>query len=808
LNHFKLLIALAFAMLSFWEVSAQTSRNSFHVYDELTRQPIPFVHVKIQGSGSRGTTTDVLGAFTLESVGNDAVLVFSHISYLTKEISLAQLQKNPNIFLVPDTQELSTFEFSAGENPALRIVRKAIQNRDINNPDKLDSYRYASYNKVVMTLEGLEENPDVDDTTFSFLRGGHLFMTESHSEVKFKRPGKRNETVKASKVSGIDNPMFAAVSTTFQPFSVYTDHIKILEIPYVNPISDDGMRKYDYFLEDSLLTEAGTTYLISYQPKPGKTYHLGKGLVYISSKQYALENFLLKPADDSGQILFEIQQKNQFDGQHWFPQQLNSIYVFTELDLEGRKGKLVNQTFLSDIGINDLDPGQKISMVGVTYDIAETVDWSTLRVDSLSAREYLTYERFDQLDEKTKKLLNNGANILAYLSTGRIKLGAVDLIPKRILRLNEYERFGLGLGLSSNETLSDFFRIEGYFRYGTRDRAWKYGGNLSFYLNPDQDARMILSYSQDIDETGRPFLGNWRTFSLAGHYFRNFLANRMDQVERFSAEYTQMPLSGFRYRLIGSVENRFQPLNFAESAPADDYLQTFTAAEAGVELNYSGGQSTTRVGNDLISLTLSYPVMGIRVSRAVPGVFGANQDFWNTEFRLQHQWSSGNSLNQLHLSAHGIWGTNLPISYLNTGFGVRAQQTSRFDLPLSFAGFLQTMQIYEFLSNRALHLSYAHLTGPLFTKKGKGIEVAPQLKFHQNFAIGSLDNPERYRFVPFQTMERGFWESGMELTNLIKLTSGFQLQGWGVGVFYRYGPYAFPNSRDNLRLTLSITAGF
>lgn len=808
MNHFRLLIALAFTSLSFWEASAQTNRNVYHVYDEQTRQPIPFVHVRLQGSDTKGTTTDVLGAFALESVSKDAVLIFSHISYLGKEVSLSQLQKDTNIFLTPNTQELSTFEFSAGENPALPIVRKAIQNRDINNPDKLESYRYASYNKVVMTLDGLEENPDVDDTTFSFLRGGHLFMTESYSEVKFKKPGKRNETVKASKVSGIDNPMFAAVSTTFQPFSVYTDHIKILEIPYVNPISDDGMRKYDYFLEDSLQTEAGTSYLISYQPKAGKTYHLGKGLVYISSKQYALENFLLKPADESGQILFEIQQKNRFDGKYWFPEQLNSIYVFTELDLDGRKGKLVNQTFLSDVGINDLESGQKISVVGVTYDIAKDSDWSKLRVDSLSAREYLTYERFDQLDEKTKKLLNNGANILAYLSTGRIKLGAVDLIPRRILRLNEYERFGLGLGLSSNEKLSDFFRVEGYFRYGTRDRAWKYGGSLSLYLNPDQDARFIFSYSQDIDETGRPFLGNWRTFSLAGHYYRNFLANRMDQVERFAAEYTQMPLNGLRYRLIGSVENRFQPLTFTETMPADDYLRSFTAAEAGVELNYTGGQSTTRVGNDLISLTLSYPVVGVRVSKAIPGVFGANQDFWNTEFRVQHQWSSGNSLNQLHLSAHGVWGTDLPLSYLNTGFGVRGQQTSRYDLPVSFSGHLQTMQIYEFLSNRAVYLSYAHLTGPLFTKKAKDVEFAPQLKFHQNFAIGSLDNPERYDFVPFQTMERGFWESGMELTNLIKLTSGFQLQGWGVGLFYRYGPYALPNSRDNLRLTLSITAGF
>jgi hypothetical protein len=45
----------------------------------------------------------------------------------------------------------------------------------------------------------------------------------------------------------------------------------------------------------------------------------------------------------------------------------------------------------------------------------------------------------------------------------------------------------------------------------------------------------------------------------------------------------------------------------------------------------------------------------------------------------------------------------------------------------------------------------------------------------------------------------------VELTNLIKYKSGFQKQGIGIGLFYRYGPYALPDTRDNLRLTLSLT---
>lgn len=799
---------LVIFILSFCGAKAQETRGTAQIIDQSTRLPIPFVHVKAKGKESSGTTSDVLGVFSVKVFEKDEVLIFSHVGYKKLELSYQDVLEKASIELTPLVIEIQEFEFTAGENPAIPIVKMAVQNRKLNNPDLLESYRYASYNKVVMTLDGISEDPLEDNSSLKFLDGGHLFMSESSSEVKFKKPGRRNETVLATKLSGIENPMFAAVSTTFQPFSLYTDHIKVLEIPFVNPISDDGLRKYDFYLEDSLMTESGKSYLISFLPKSGKSYHLGKGLVYISSTRYALENFLFKPADDSGQIDFEIQQKNRFDGTHWFPEQMNSIYLFKELDLEGRKGKLINQTFISEVGINDIPATQKISAVDVTYNIQKEPDWTVLRKDSLTTREYLTYDRFDNLDPKTKRILNRGANVLAYLSTGRIPLGVVDLVPRRVLRINEFEGVGLGLGLATNDRISELFRLGGYVRYGFRDRAWKYGGNLEFFLNPEQDTRFQFSYSQDIEEPGRPMLGAAKTFSTPGFFFRNFLARRMDDVERFGVDFSSMPFKGIRYKVFGSVENRFQSLRYATTAPSDSYLREFTASEVGLELQYLGNQSLTRVGNDIIGLNLSYPVVGLRVSKAIPDVLGGNQDFLSSEFRLHHQWSSGNSLNQFMVAAQGVWGNNLPISYLNTGFGILGPQTDRFDLPVAFSGYFQTMRIYEFLSDRSLQVSYAHLTGPLFMKKAKELTFAPQVKFHQNFAIGSLSDPDRFAFVEFETMEKGFWESGVEFTNLIKLNSGFQVQGWGFGVFYRYGPYALPNSGDNLRFTLSLSAGF
>lgn len=792
------------------ELIAQTFSIEGHVIDFKTGNVIPFASIQILGiSHNKGTVTDIRGWYRLEFTSEKDSIRISHVGYEKRKIKVSALRENPEISLQPIIISLEEVQVKAGENPAIPILKKVIENKKRNDPDKLDTYSFKSYNKVVMTLDGLKESPDYDDTTAQFLQGGHIFMAESYSEVNFKKPGKKNETVLASKMSGIENPLVAMASNSFQPFSFYTDHIKILEVPYVNPISSDGLRKYEYFLEDSIFNDLGTTYVVSFQPKEGKVYQLGKGLLYISDRQFAIENMTISPSDPDTNLIFEIQQKNQWDGEYWFPEQFNSIYFAPEMEVEKKGLKIINQTFVSEVKINELDKKVRFGPISLNFDIQnDKYDWNDLRIDSLTTREYLTYVRFDQMNAKDKRRLNLLSKVLTQLSSGRIPLGLVDLLPERLFRVNRFEGFGLGLGLSSNQTLSDFFRVEGYFRYGFRDKGWKYGGGLELNLDKKYDSRLKFNYSQDLDEPGRSLLPRSTSFSSGGELFRKVIAERMDKVENFSVEFSQIPMKGTKVGLFGSVQNRNNIFNFTDLNPNDEFPQFFRASEAGLNFRWTGNESLSRIGNNLISWAVSYPVLSIRVAKAIPELFGGNVDFLNTELKFQHQWNSGNSLNQFNISAHGIWGNNLPISYLNTGYGINIGQRNALDFAFSFPGFLQTMFIYEFLSDRSLMASYAHQTGPLFHKKTGKIIFAPQLKFFQSFAIGTLTNSQFYDFVEFKTMEKGYWESGIELNNIIKQKAGLQYRGWGLGAFYRYGPYANSSFNDNLTITLSMTISF
>lgn len=67
-------------------------------------QPLPGVSVLLKGA-SQGTVTDVSGAFTLQGIPSDGILVFSFIGYTPKEISVAS-QTTIAIKLMPDVQAL------------------------------------------------------------------------------------------------------------------------------------------------------------------------------------------------------------------------------------------------------------------------------------------------------------------------------------------------------------------------------------------------------------------------------------------------------------------------------------------------------------------------------------------------------------------------------------------------------------------------------------------------------------------------------------------------------------------------------
>ena len=74
-------------------------------------------------------------------------------------------------------------------------------------------------------------------------------------------------------------------------------------------------------------------------------------------------------------------------------------------------------------------------------------------------------------------------------------------------------------------------------------------------------------------------------------------------------------------------------------------------------------------------------------------------------------------------------------------------------------------------------------------------KIAPEFSVVTRMAWGEMDNTEKHIGLPFNTLERGFYESGIEANKIFK--------GLGLTAFFRYGPYQLPRFDDNLSIKIS-----
>ena len=122
------------------------------VTDSKTREPLAFVNIVINNS-QYGGTTDIDGKFRLRSSRPVQKLQLSYVGYLPLSYPIGNRTENLSIQLTRTEIELTEVDILPGINPAHRIIRNAIENRDLNDPEKLGSFSYTSYDKTIFTAE-------------------------------------------------------------------------------------------------------------------------------------------------------------------------------------------------------------------------------------------------------------------------------------------------------------------------------------------------------------------------------------------------------------------------------------------------------------------------------------------------------------------------------------------------------------------------------------------------------------------------------------------------------------------------------
>ena len=774
---------------------AQSHTIRGRVTDKQNRQPLAFVNVVVN-EGLTGTMTDINGRYEIKSDEPILKLKFSSVGYETQTVDIQPNAKKCNIALKPITFELQEVVIDAGENPAHRIIDSLLAHRKANNPNSLEAYSYRIYDQMVVTIDSSDFGKAMSQTQPGggsamqqfdrILKESDLMVMETASEVFFKSPDRKLQKVVGTKISGMKDPTFIYLVNSMQSISFYDDIINVAGTDCVNPISHNSKSHYFFNLEAiHPIGQCDSLYVISFHPYKGSTFSGLRGTMTVNSDGWALQSVKAEPNEQGSYYTASIQQLYQkVDGQ-WFPAQLNTNLRFPTLavDIDGNSFPMVaiGKSYLTDIDVHPDLSGQRFSDLEIVVDpnaaYRDESFWNAHRIDSLTQRIKATYIFVDSL--------TNGSDIFDRIlgmtskisEESAIPLGFLDLDLNNIIKVSFSRGFRIGLGLSTNDRISRHLRIHGFAGYWTKLKDFDYGGGVRWLIDRQRQMELGVEYTRMSEA-----LGEFNGFSEGGGilsenmykfvYYENVNVRRNSVKVNFSSRFARH-FKGFLTLSLSDKKYLLQPF---------DSLSANRFANAEVKLRFAYKEKFISKPSGIQSLGTVYPIVWLSYTHSFPNILGSQHEYDRIKFEASKSfYTHYMGVSKVVLQA-GYASANCPV--METFDFIGSYEPFGLYAPGSFS----TMREDEFFCDRfvALYLSH-NFSGMLWKTNSNWFK--PELNLVTNLAWGDMKPDKQLNELGFQTIDKGYFESGIVVKGLLNVL-------WvklGLGMFYRYGYYAWPN---------------
>ena len=822
--------------------SAQSSFSGI-IRDSKTNQALPFATI-LTNTGV-GEISNADGKFSIKSKQTFHELTFSYVGYKTKKVTIDISTRYLNILLEPSNENLMEVVVVAKEKPALRIIRNAIKNRSKNNIEKaLNYFKYSTYNKLLVTA-----NPDsingkvdsvfvlkndqrifkeVDSTNYAFKKQidkHHLYITEKIAKHKFRRGKNKKETVLASRMAGFKNPIYEVLALNIEEFSFYDDIYTLLGNKYVNPLSKNALKKYNYKILDTIVHKDHSSYMIYYKSKEKGEVTGLEGVLYINFKSYALEKGI---AELKGIVNVKASQNFKYlpDYNIWFPDESqisirkgntkNNIKLFggvvnfssstkeNDSIIHTKKNDPSDVSYLLSKSKNfdiSIDEPVKVINSASVIEVDENAGnrdeayWNEFRTDSISKRGLEAYRVIDSLSQKdnVEKKLNIGRKLVK----GYFPTTYFDFDLSQLINFNNYEGFRLGFGGITNAKFAQKFRLEGYTAYGFNDKKVKYYLGSSVRINKNNNTWFGIGYTNDLKEAAKlEFLFDETSFSLINPRNLNIGQFYGYKTYEINLEHDLLPNLESKLKLSqGKYDTKF---NYQFISP-DNLLTDYQLSLAILAVKWTPFSKYMNSPIGKIAVKNSSPNIIIQLTQSFKTLFDGDFDFTQVNFKLEHTINTLRNSSISFLVQGGIVSGDAPLSHLyNATPNYSLKNPWRKRINFSGTNAFETMSFNEFISDKYVMLQARHN----FKKFSISKKFEPKLSLISRFAIGDIENPSYHQGVNFKKMNKGYLESGFVINQLFK--------GFGISSFYRYGVYSNPKFSDNIavKLTYVLSLGF
>lgn len=783
-------------------VNAQRITIRGKITDASTNEPVAYATVGIRGAGI-ATTSNFDGLFKLElERKNDSVTV-SSVGYHIRSFFITKApDQTLNIQLQPSSNALMEVKISPKGyvNPAWEILREIIIHKPQNDPQRISSYQYESYNRIELDATHLSEslrkkkfiNKALSIADSLKISGTDnlpvlpLFLSENSSDFYYRRnPQSKREDIKKTKTNGIgfeDGTLIAQLTgSTFQQYNFYKNFVSAAGKDFISPIADGWKDFYEYQLEDrNAVIDGKTCYQISFTPK--RSHDLAfTGTIWVAQGNYALYRIkaTIEPAADLNfinKIAIQQQMEGHITDRPWLPVKTRILVEVDQLS-KNSSGLLAKfYTVNKNIAVNKSYPDDFFKQgFAILPDAGKPDDhyWDKTRPDSLTKAEKSVFNLIDTV--KNIPTVKNYLTVADILINGYYRAGKVSFGPfLQTYSYNTVEGNRIRLGFKTNPSFDNRWILGGYAAYGTKDGAFKYGATADYILDRKHWTEAGASFTHDLNQVALMsenylFQRN-NLFSAFTRYGR--VDKRKVFKQNLSSLYIKRDLfKGFTEKINlsnGSLDPLF-PFRFKDAN--DDNGHRLVISEVQFESRWDPGAQplASETFNKPVNLKtdITLPVFTFRYTMGLKNIFGGDLNYHKFSLNVTQTLKMGRFGRGKYSFSAGYIPSRVPYLLLENHLG---NETFLYN-PTAF----NLMRFFEFASDKYASVNYTqHFQGFLLNSIPLIRDLKWRLVGTANILYGGMSAANQHDIQEFNKVSLRplgrdpYLEAGYGIENIFK----------------------------------------
>ena len=604
---------LTYFLLLTCSLSMLAQKISGTVTDARTGEPLPYVNVYYKGE--RAVQTNEKGQYSIPFKAGE--LTFSFVGYNAKTFT-PKRARTLDVMLEEFETEIQTAtvvgkkkKYSRKNNPAVELMKKVIERKNLGALKAHDFYSLEKYNKLVLSINNITDNmtewewaqkhpfllDHVETCNYTGKRILPISVDESVvREIYRKSTDTQKSIVLGQRANGI-NDIFATgdilntmLQDCFTTVNINDDKVRLLQYPFISPLSTNyAIGFYRYFLMDTLNIDGRRCIDVAFTPNNPQDFGFSGHLYVMADSTYRVHRAdITIPHRSDINFVETMRVVQEFETLPTGEQVLARDNMIMELSLiEGTQSMQIKRTTdysafsFAPIADKEFDfKGDQREDYNARVQNAQF--WEARRPGELTDSE----EGMESFVQKMQQL--KGYKVFIWIakafvenfvetSTDPKKPSKLDIGPiNTIFSQNFVEGYRLRGSFQTTANLHPNLFFKGYAAYGIDDHCWKGSGEFTYsflpkaYLPHEYPYNKIsVGYYNDVVSPSDKFMTTDKDNVFTS--FKWTPVEHMLYTEYWRAGYTREYENGFSYSL-SAKDRRTAPRRASSTKPSRQEL--------------------------------------------------------------------------------------------------------------------------------------------------------------------------------------------------------------------------------------------